>query len=120
MKKALQAILMSTSDEQWNDILDKTKEITIREGLREYAPGFCILTNIDVNRSVGVDITSVRHCKLKEVTNQEYLEDNFRSRDDLYEGMREYYPSMTPDSDVTIIRWNGVRGKLFEDYIKSK
>jgi hypothetical protein len=119
MKKPLQAILMSVSDEKWNDILDKTKEITIREGFRDYVPGFCILANIDVNRVVGVNITSIRYCKLNEVNLAEYLDDGFKSREDLYEGMKAYYPNITLESDVTIIRWNNVEGKLFQDFIKA-
>jgi hypothetical protein len=120
MKRALQAILMSASDEQWENILSKVKEITIREGERDYVPGFCVLTNIDTNRSVGADITSVRHCKLKEVTHIECLEDNFRDHEDMYEGMKKYYPNMTPESDVTIIRWNNARGLLMDQYNAKK
>lgn len=58
----------------------------------------------------------MRHCPLKEVTPEEWEADGFVGQENLLNGMRAFYPTLTLDSWVTIVRWDNARGKLVDDY----
>lgn len=113
MKHPLCALLLATDDEMWGNALTGRKAITIREGHRDYRVGAPVmLCNTELCFCVEADVVSVRHCTLGEVTDEELQADGFRDRDDLLAGMRQYYPQLTFESPVTVIRWDGVRGAL--------
>jgi hypothetical protein len=44
------------------------------------------------------------------VTEEEYRADGFTSREDLLSGMKKYYPNLTLESPITVIRWENARG----------
>lgn len=117
MKLPLYALLISPDPQMWADILSEKKKITIREGHRDYQPGPAILCCHLTSRAVMVDITNVRYCTLKEVTEEEYRADGFNSREELLAGLQNFYPDMTFNTPVTVIRWQNVRGRLVDQYL---
>ena len=122
MKLALQALLIAPDHQMRTDILFGTKTITIREGYRDYHEGRPVMICCHiVPWAVLATITSVRYCTLNEVTEEENRADGFESREDMLGGMQKYYPDMTLDSEVTVIRWKDVTGFLSDyayDYSK--
>ncbi|MBM3261477.1 ASCH domain-containing protein [Candidatus Kaiserbacteria bacterium] len=115
MKHALQALLIAPEQRMREMVHSGHKEITIREGHRDYKPGLTMLCCEKVPWAVMVDITSVRHCLAHEVTPDEYESDGFTSIKDMCTQMKRFYPDFKQTSQVTIIRWTNARG-FFVDY----
>lgn len=114
MKPALQALLIAPDHQMRVDILNGVKAISIIENHCDYKPGPVILCCHLVPWSVMAEITSVRHCLLKEVTKEEYEDNDFHSQEGLLSGLRRFYKGITSDSPVTVIRWKNVQGFLGE------
>lgn len=114
MKNPLYALLVAPDDQMRLDIVRKIKKISIREGHRDYRLGPVMLCCHLVPWAVMAHITEVRHCALREVTKEEYQADGFKTQKALLEGLKRFYPTMTLDSPVTVIRWDNVRGKLVD------
>lgn len=120
MKHPLQALLLDNNNVMVENTLASVKQISIREGDRDYRIGQLILCNPDNNFCVMADIVEVRKCKLSEVTQEEWEADGFVSQEDLLTGMRIFYPDITLESTVTIIRWENVRGFLVDRYLEGE
>ena len=115
MKQPMQALLIAPEPEMRDDIHYHRKEITIREGHRDYNLGVAMLCCQIIPWAVMVDVTSVRHCFAKEVTPEEYEADGYASLEDMCQQMKRFYPKFDMDSPVTIVRWVNARG-FFVDH----
>ena len=104
MKRALQAILIA-GEAMKNDVLMNVKKITIREGHRDYTPGPVLLGCPNLNWATMREIIDVRHCRLVDVTAEEFLADGFETKSDMLMGMAEFYPHINWDSEVTVVKW---------------
>lgn len=104
MKRALQAILIA-GEKMKEEVLNGTKKITIREGIRDYTLGPVILCCHILNWATMRNITDVSYKKLNDITEEEYKADGFNSQEDMVEGLKEFYPNITLESDITIVRW---------------
>lgn len=109
-------ILIAPDDRMRTNILSGAKKITIREGHRDYQPGQAMICCHLVVWAVMVDVTDVKHCTLVDITPEEWESDGFTSQQNLLEGMRRFYPSLTFDSPVTVLRWQNARGTLVDEY----
>lgn len=118
MKKPLQALLFDANHRE--SILDGTKKITIREGHRDYQPGFVLLCCPVNTFCVGADINFVGHQRAGEINQRDYQDDGFPSYNHMIEGMQKYYPNFSHISPITVIRWDNVRGQLVDEYRKRK
>lgn len=114
MKPALQALLIAPDHEMRKSILWGSQSLSIREGHRDYHCGPVMLCCHIVPWAVMADITSVRHCQLGQVTKEEYKDAGFHSQKDLLLGLQKFYPHLTMDSPVTVVRWEKLRGYLVE------
>ena len=110
MKQGLQGLLIAPDSKMRSDIHYGIKTITIREGHRDHKPGPVLIACHVEPWAVMADITSVRHCVLDEVTEEEYRADGFVSKADMLAGMKRFYSSMTMESPVTVLRWSNARG----------
>jgi hypothetical protein len=108
LKRPLQAILIAPNESVWENIILGKKKITIREGWRDYQPGFSILGCHIANFCVGADITDVKHCLAKDVTEEEYHADGYTSQDNMIDDLHKYYPNLSLESKVTVIKWNNI------------
>jgi hypothetical protein len=104
MDKPLQAILIAT-EEMRDDVFNQSKKITIREGLRDYQLGRCILCCHLLNWAQMVNIVSVTHKKAKDVTQKELEDDKYKNHEDMLKNMLRWYPKFSLESDVTVARW---------------
>lgn len=115
-KSPLQALLVAPDYLMRKNILSGKKKISIREGHRDYQVGKPVMLCCHiVPWVVMADVISVRHCTLGEVTEEEYRDDGFETQEELLVGLQQFYPDMTPDSPVTVICWENVRGFLAEN-----
>jgi len=118
LKRPLQALLIAPDKKMGEDVLSGNKKITIREGWRDYQPALSVLCCPIEPWCVGINITDVKYKSIKEVTPEEYLADGFKSRDELIEGLKKYYPNINLESKVTVICWDKINGKLVDEYNK--
>ena len=102
MKKPLQCLLLAES--LIDSAMSGEKTVTIREGHRDYQTGKVILACPDVNWCMEASITDVRHTTLDQVTEEEYIDDGFVSRTDMFEGLANFYPDIDLTSPVTVIQ----------------
>jgi hypothetical protein len=117
LKPPLYALLLAAEKPMWHAACAGLKQISIRTGHRDYqANRPMILATPDWNWTAMVDITSVRHCLAIELTENEIKADGFRDLPDMLKQMKRFYPEITESSEVTVIRWDNIRGKLVEDY----
>ncbi len=110
IKGPLQALLISPDHKTRFDILDGKKTVTVRQGWRKYFVGPVMLCCHIRPWAVMADIVDVRHCFLREVTEEECRGSGFKNLEDLTRGLKKYYPDINPDSVVTVIKWQNVRG----------
>ena len=79
------------------------KTVTIRKGRRDIVLGDLLFESVDEGRQEVVDVRKVIYCRLGEVPPSFYKRDGFNDSGEMIEVMREFYPDITSDSEVTII-----------------
>ena len=112
MKQAMQALLIAPDAAMRRDIVDGEKCITIREGHRDYRLGPVMLCCHLEPWAVMADIISVRHTTFGGLRMDEIHDDGCAKQQDLFDLLLRFYPELKPHSDVTVIRWEKVRGAL--------
>lgn len=103
-KRALQAILIAGEDGE-RDIRSGKKEVTIRKWYCSYTEGPVLLGCHVRDWAVMGKITSVLRTTLKEVPMEDVRNDGFYSHEDALNGLKRFYPDMTLDSPVTVVRF---------------
>lgn len=117
MKKPLYALRIAADPKMRQAIIEGRKQITIREGWRDYEAGQPVmLCDHEEPWTVMADITVVRRKQLFEVTTVEWLADGYADREEMLLDLRRFYPKIDWGSPVTIIYWKNVRGKLVDDW----
>lgn len=79
----------------WRDYHHSEKVVLYRAGVKENDPGWAIMARI----------TSVRHYALKEVPIQDLKDDGMATLEDAVKCLKSFYPDITEDWPVTVIRW---------------
>jgi hypothetical protein len=119
MKKPIQALLIAPDETMRANIISGKKRITIREGFRDYNQGAVMLCCHIEPWAVLADITEVKHCLISQLDHADIVADGFSTRMDLIDGLRKYYPNISVDSAVTVIRWENARGKLVGSWLSN-
>lgn len=119
LKRPLTALLIALDERMRRNILSGEKCITIREGARDYQPGVAMICCPIDTWCVRVEICDVRHCLISELTPEECRADGFCSIEHAVEELRRFYPNISEDSTVTVIRWQNATGKLVDKYRES-
>jgi hypothetical protein len=103
MSSVLQAIEIAP---EWhlNVELGK-KNITIRLGKCDYKLDRTMLCCPKTSWCTQREVTEVTHAKLKDVSDSLAQEDGFKDNQELKDKLNEYYPYVSPESEMTIIRW---------------
>lgn len=114
--RPLQALRLANDIDMIYAAFGGDKKITIREGHRDYQPGVAILCIMESSTYAEIDITSVQHTTLDNVTIEDLRADGFVDNNQAFEGLRLFYPDLKPDSPVTVIRWDNIRGRAVDDF----
>jgi len=121
MKEPMVALLISPDNKMREDILSGRKRITLRKGHRDYRLGQVVMLCCHLDPwAVMADIAEVRHCFFTGVTKKELGDLGFQNHADMLKKVRKYYSDLDYVSPVTVIRWEGVRGKLVEKWRQQK
>jgi len=89
-------------------ILAGRKKITFRAGKRSFRPGEIVDGKCAEGVVLRLRITGCITKPLKEVTEEEALADLFEAREKVLEGMRKFYPRMTWETEISLIRFERV------------
>ena len=104
MKRALQGLLIA-GETMRDAVLNDTKKITIREGHRDYTPGPVLIGCHLLNWATIRIIISVRHTTLIRLHPKDWIADGCNSQEELLQMLRQFYPDLNLDSEVTVIEW---------------
>jgi len=88
-----------------DDILSGRKRITFRAGRRRFRAGEIVDGKCAEGAVLRLRITACECKPLKEVTEEEARADLFDSREVVLQGMRRFYPSMTWETEISLIRF---------------
>lgn len=117
LRRPLVALLLSPNPKMWQAAERGEKLISIREGYRDYRVDETLMICCHIRDCAFMaTVTGVNHCTLGQVTEEEWVADGFTSQADLLAGLREFYPNMTLDSGVTVLRWSNLRGSSVDLY----
>lgn len=116
MKTALRALLITPEPQMIADVINRVKCIAILRGHRDYVAGQPILIGCPkANWAVMADCVKVKHRVLGSVNEEDLRADGFPNREKALEELQRFYPDMTLDSEVTVIKWVCARGCLTGD-----
>ena len=98
--------MLHFKEEYLRDIVSGRKRVTIRYG-RNYdlRPGNTVFLAVRGRPVARARVTSVQVVKLRDLTERHLKMEGFRSLSDLLQHLRRIYPSIRPDSRVTVIEW---------------
>lgn len=101
--------------ELFDAVIRGEKKSTIRKGRRIISKGPLILEA--GNESCLVYATSVKHCALKSLTDEDALKDGYKNKDDLLKAIKQFYPTLLPRNLVTVISFEEIANQtaVFKD-----
>jgi hypothetical protein len=95
-------------DDLFPSLLAGEKLCTIRAGKREFTTGPLTFES-KTGQVAYVDVTEVRHKKLRDLTDSEAQMDGALNAEDMADALKRFYPDIGPDSDITIVLYNPPR-----------
>jgi len=113
-RKPLYAILVAPGEEERKKIISGEITATIREGRRNYNTGIGMLCCHINPWVVMTTIIEVKYCRLQALKEEEYKKAGYDSLEDALQKMKKYYPKLDFESEITMITWTNVRGKLVD------
>lgn len=103
LKAPLVAILLA------EELIDATesglKVQTVREGHRDYKTGKVVFACPEVAWSMIKEITDVKHTTPRTCAVADYKDEGWSSRKNMIEDLKRFYPDLTMDSPITVIRF---------------
>lgn len=81
------------------------KQVTIRRGKRPYRPGQRVIGRCSGDEGVLIEITECKQMPLKEVPQQDLMDDGFQGAEQALQSLRRWYSDLTLDSTVSVIRF---------------
>jgi len=80
-------------------MLSGQKRVTIRKGIRDFAP------EIEIAGYAAI-VDSVEYFQLEAVPFEVFISDGFTSFTDVLVGMERFYPDINPQTSVTVLRFH--------------
>lgn len=86
------------------------KNSTIRKGKRKVREGDLLMLTDGIDNQVSVNVTDVKIKRLDELTEADAKRDGFHSLGELFQTLKDIYPTVEPQDPVTIIGFEVVQG----------
>lgn len=87
------------------DALNTGKSTTIRKGCIGIGVGELLLQSTALKREKIVFVKEIYVCLLREVKEEDLINDGFKNHDDMSEQMKRFYPEITLDDQVTVVKF---------------
>lgn len=84
-------------------VIDGRKTTTVRAGKRNMELGPCRI--VAGRTSLDVTITDIRHCRYDELTDEDAIRDGFNTLSELKAALHRFYPNLTLDAAVSVVRF---------------
>ncbi|PKR81922.1 hypothetical protein CW751_00880 [Brumimicrobium salinarum] len=88
------------------DALENGKLTTIRKGRRDITLGKLLFESTVEGRQKIVDVVTVYYSRLENVNIEDLENDGFKDHHDMWKKMQRFYPDITLEDEVTVIRFN--------------
>lgn len=88
------------------DALATGKSTTIRKGKLTIALDDMLLESTDKKREQIVCVKDVYYGLLKDVKHEDIVNDGFKNYQELVEKMKRFYPDISLDTEVTVIKFD--------------
>jgi len=85
------------------------KRTTVRKGKRLYPKGRAVLRS--GSEETTINVRAVRHCSLRDLTDDDARLDGFSSRTALVRTLESFYPDLTEDDQVTVVTFDRARAE---------
>ena len=92
-------------DDLFPALLSGDKTCTIRAGKRDFTEGSLTFES-KTGQAATVNVTEVRHKKLRDLTDREAQMDGALNAEDMADALKRFYPDIGPDSDITIVLYH--------------
>lgn len=90
--------VLRMSPDLMEDVLSGEKNVTIRYGTREFEKDITI-------EGHAAEVMEYRHYKLIDVPLEYLMIDGFETFGDALRCLKKFYPTITPESDVTVVEF---------------
>jgi len=87
------------------DQLETGKRTTIRKGRRSINLDELEFESLTEKRKAVYYARMVYYCKLKDVLESDLINDGFENHADLLDKMKRFYPDLTDETELTVIRF---------------
>ena len=88
------------------DALATGKTTTIRKGKLAIVLGDLLFLSTEKEREQVVSVKEVYYCFLKNVKLDDVIKDGFRNHQDMADQMKRFYPDITLDIEVTVVKFD--------------
>ena len=85
------------------DMIGVNKHSTLRLKRRYIELGDLIFESTDELRTVKVQVTMVMYSTFEDLPEDIYIDEGFKSMEELYLTMKRFYPEMTKESECTAV-----------------
>ncbi|NPA86868.1 MAG: ASCH domain-containing protein [Candidatus Diapherotrites archaeon] len=86
-------------------VLSGKKRATVRLGRKGVKPGMTVYLAVGGRPFAKAKVVKVSHKKLKELSPEEIKKEGYSSFKELLRELREIYPVISPEDEVTYIEW---------------
>jgi len=90
------------------DLLASGKAATIRKGRILITSSDLLFQSTEEKRELTVSVKEVYYCQLKDVNLEDVLNDGFKNHQDMAEKMKRFYPDITLDTEVTVVKFDQI------------
>jgi len=90
------------------DLLASGKAATIRKGRILITSSDLLFQSTEEKRELTVSVKEVYYCQLKDVNLEDVLNDGFKNHQDMAEKMERFYPDITLDTEVTVVKFDQI------------
>ena len=88
------------------EVISGDKVLTIRRGRRDYPLGPAILFDRENDVAIAVEIMRTSFCLLRNIPRADRVLAGHSSHQELLDDLLNYYPDLTEDDEVTVVRFN--------------
>jgi len=102
-KNNFNIMILKLEDGIFPGLYDGSKFVTIRKGHREVPLGLNVMESISGDDKEDIAVYQVTHTYLNLVPDEVCMDDGYEDNEDMYEGMKKFYPDLEPNEEITII-----------------
>lgn len=85
------------------------KRVTIRKGRKNYPIGHACFISAELGRIAEIKIIRIEYVKLGNIYEIDIKDDGFKDWNDAFNGLKQYYPDLSWDDELTVVKFVTVK-----------